>query len=95
MSYESITYNIFDKEEVHTDCTVTVWSNTLTGDNSVGWAENKWVSVKEALPPAYSEVLVYDPKRDRMYQDYFDGYGFKEEISHWRELPSKPMEKMQ
>lgn len=88
--YESISYNIYDKEEIYTDCTVQVWSNTITGDTSFGWIENEWISVKDHLPPAYTDVLVYDTKRDIMYQDYYDGYGFKEDISHWRERLKPP-----
>lgn len=32
--------NIFDTEEVHHNCTVTVWSNSKTGAVSVGWEKN-------------------------------------------------------
>lgn len=31
---------IFDKEELHNDCTVQIWENTETGAVSVGWWEN-------------------------------------------------------
>ncbi len=27
----------FDKEEIYTGCTVQVWTNTKTGEVSVGW----------------------------------------------------------
>lgn len=32
--------NIYDKEEVFTNCTVQVLTNTVTGDVSVGWWKN-------------------------------------------------------
>ena len=35
--FESI---MFDEEELHTDCTVQIWRNTVTGEESVGWWEN-------------------------------------------------------
>lgn len=31
---------VFDKEEVYTNCTVQVLTNTVTGDVSVGWWRN-------------------------------------------------------
>lgn len=35
-----ITTNLFDKEELFTDCTVQVLTNTVTGEVSVGWWPN-------------------------------------------------------
>ena len=32
--------NMFDDEEIYTDCTVQVWKNTATGETSVGWWQN-------------------------------------------------------
>lgn len=32
--------NMFDEEELHTDCTVQVLTNSVTGEVSVGWWEN-------------------------------------------------------
>lgn len=29
--------NIYDKEEIHHNCTVQVWTNTETGQTSIGW----------------------------------------------------------
>lgn len=31
---------VFDQEEVHDDCTVVIWRNSVTGEESVGWYEN-------------------------------------------------------
>lgn len=31
---------IFDQEEIHENCTVQVWKNSVTGECSVGWWEN-------------------------------------------------------
>lgn len=32
--------NIFDIEEIHENCTVQVWRNSVTGEVSIGWWEN-------------------------------------------------------
>jgi hypothetical protein len=32
--------NIYDHEEIHENCTVQIWSNTVTGATSIGWWEN-------------------------------------------------------
>lgn len=32
---------VFDEEEVHPNCTVQVWRNSVTGEESWGWWENK------------------------------------------------------
>ena len=32
--------NIFDEEEIHTNCTVQILKNSITGECSVGWWEN-------------------------------------------------------
>lgn len=92
---EDIVYNIYDKEEIYTDCTVQVWSNTITGDSSVGWMENEWISVSNRLPSAYQLVLVWNGEDISI--DFFDGYGFlydtigdEPDITHWRELPRPP-----
>ena len=37
---EKIELNIFDEEEIHTNCTVVIWRNSVTGEESVGWYEN-------------------------------------------------------
>ena len=29
--------NIFDEEEIHHNCTVQVWRNSVTGEVSIGW----------------------------------------------------------
>lgn len=33
--------NIFDEEEIHPNCTVQILRNSVTGEISVGWWENK------------------------------------------------------
>lgn len=38
---EIIETNIFDQEEIHTNCTVQILRNSVTGEVSVGWWENK------------------------------------------------------
>ena len=37
---ESIRTNIFDQCETHDNCTVEIFSNSITGETSVGWWEN-------------------------------------------------------
>ena len=37
---EKIELNIFDEEEIHTNCTVVIWRNSVTGEESVGWYEH-------------------------------------------------------
>lgn len=32
--------NIFDEREVHTNCTVEIWHNSITDEYSIGWWEN-------------------------------------------------------
>lgn len=36
----TIETNIYDKEEIYTDCTVQILTNTKTGETSVGWWKN-------------------------------------------------------
>lgn len=33
--------SIFDEEEIHTNCTVQILRNSVTGDVSVGWWRNE------------------------------------------------------
>ena len=37
---DSVVTNLFDTEEVHEDCTVVIWRNSGTGEESIGWYEN-------------------------------------------------------
>lgn len=36
-----IEVNIYDREEIHENCTVQVLTNSVTGEVSVGWWENE------------------------------------------------------
>ena len=38
---ENIELNIFDREEIHENCTVQILENTITGEISIGWWENQ------------------------------------------------------
>lgn len=41
---ENLTFDsasIYDQEEVHENCTVVIWRNSVTGDESVGWWDNE------------------------------------------------------
>ena len=33
--------SVYDEEEIHENCTVQVWRNSVTGEESVGWFENE------------------------------------------------------
>lgn len=33
--------SIFDEEEIHTNCTVQILRNSITGETSIGWWENE------------------------------------------------------
>ena len=33
--------NVFDQEEIHENCTVIIWRNSITGEESIGWYENE------------------------------------------------------
>lgn len=37
---EEIETNVFDVEEVHPNCTVIIWKNSVTGEYSIGWYDN-------------------------------------------------------
>lgn len=32
--------NVYDEREIHTNCTVEIWKNSVTGEISIGWYEN-------------------------------------------------------
>lgn len=40
MIIEKVETNIFDECEVHTNCTVEIFRNSVTGEVSVGWWDN-------------------------------------------------------
>ena len=33
--------NLYDEEETHTNCTVQISRNSITGETSIGWWENE------------------------------------------------------
>lgn len=33
--------NVYDQEELHTNCTVQILKNSITGETSIGWWENE------------------------------------------------------
>lgn len=33
--------NVYDKEEIYTNCIVQVWTNTVTGEVSIGWKKTE------------------------------------------------------
>lgn len=72
--------NIFDEEELHTNCTVQILHNSVTGEYSVGWWENHdWVKVDydnpETLPDTNEDILyaAFGVTGEGEYRG-FDGY---------------------
>ena len=55
--FESI---MFDEEELHTDCTVQIWRNTVTGEESVGWWENGGLRMDKLMNGLRSAVVKND-----------------------------------
>lgn len=41
MNEEIQVTNLYDEEEIHTNCTVQIWKNSTTGEVSIGWWENE------------------------------------------------------
>lgn len=41
------TIGVYDKTEIHKDCQVEVWQNSITGETSIGWRKNNGFSLKE------------------------------------------------
>lgn len=41
MNEEIQVANLYDEEEIHTNCTVQIWKNSTTGEVSIGWWENE------------------------------------------------------
>lgn len=37
----SVRMCVYDEEEIHRNCTVQIWKNTVTGECSIGWWENE------------------------------------------------------
>ena len=40
MKQKKVETNIYNEEEIHENCTVVIWRNSETGDESIGWLEN-------------------------------------------------------
>ena len=40
-SVDSMTISIYDECEIHTNCTVEILRNSVTGEISIGWWENE------------------------------------------------------
>ncbi len=38
---ENVEINVYDKEEIHYNCTVIIWENSTTGNVSVGWSKKE------------------------------------------------------
>ena len=40
MKQKKVETNIYNEEEIHENCTVVIWRNNETGEQSIGWREN-------------------------------------------------------
>jgi len=38
---ENASVGIYDEEEIHPNCTVQIWRNSVTGEESIGWWDNE------------------------------------------------------
>lgn len=38
---ETVESNLYDQEEIYTNCTVQIWRNSVTGEESIGWWQNE------------------------------------------------------
>lgn len=96
MGGETLNMNIFDKEEIYDDCTVQVLSNSITGEESVGWWKNEgWHKIdKNNIPEgtvvAFSKennqqmigIVYWDEDCDCFICDYEGILMF--DVTHWR-----------
>lgn len=41
MKQDKVETNIYNEEEIHENCTVVIWRNSETGEESIGWVENE------------------------------------------------------
>lgn len=88
--------NIFDQEEIHYDCTVQILSNSITGEESIGWWENEgWHridrnNIPEGTVVAFSKennqqmigIVYWDEDCDCFICDYEGILMF--DVTHWR-----------
>lgn len=100
--------NFFDKEELHPNCTVQILTNSITGEQSVGWWENPgWIKVDynnpKSLPEQDCDVLcvAYCERRILAYRGYHNGHHIWNsdyeqcedlEVTYWMYQPAPPDE---
>ena len=78
--------NLFDKEEIYPDCTVQVLTNTVTGEQSVGW----WVKKRKTKPLEwYVWVGNFNKKQIERY-NVFNHFRFYEDLQkHYRKIKDR------
>lgn len=85
-SYNVDEVRIYDRNELHTDCTVQILRNSITGQWSLGWWPNKeprhgrWMSA-ESDPPKESDVYIvlWKAKKPQIPSDkklYYETCGY-------------------
>lgn len=59
--------HVYDREQLFTDCTIQVLSNSITGESSLGWRVNKelrpgrWHSMDEEPPCGNCYIVLWKP----------------------------------
>ena len=55
--------HVYDREQLFTDCTIQVLSNSITGESSLGWRVNK------ELRPGRWHSMDEEPPRENCYEE--------------------------
>lgn len=65
--------NVYDREQLFTDCTIQILSNSITGQSSLGWKINeelrpgRWHSMDEEPPRENCYIVLWKPL-EKKYQ---------------------------
>ena len=73
--------NIYDKREVHNNCTVEIWENSVTGKVSIGWYRNN-ADIYETLCNTFKEFCEYRKNKGlcKTYECEFCMFGEIQEV---------------
>lgn len=63
---ENVETNIFDKEEIYNDCTVQILSNSITGEESIGWWKNEgWHKIEKGDSVPYLPLVAFSKENNQ------------------------------